>query len=633
MGAALWDLVGKAEMSSKAVNDLPDSAFAYIEPGGKKDADGKTTPRSKRHFPIHDAAHVRAALSRAPQSPFGDKAMPKIRSAAKKFGVEVSKEAQEPVGKAMPTGTDDGVDGMDPTVLLGQPDGEAPGDPMDPGSPAWEELDAATASKWTSILARAKAAIDLLSDREMMEAASGADPDDADSAMDLQDACCAIDYAISILAPFAISEQSEADCGADAMAALGKALGDFDPQTLDTVETLGQVRKAGRVLSASNEAAIRSAAESLQKVLASLPQAPEAPEAGAPVTKNKEETVTAPSSNTPVEPAGPAQMGTTKDDATPAANDGKSEPAPVVRASDEPVTKSAEEQIQWGLDNIRSWYGSSPALRVAVYDAARSLTGLVAPAAIVQKADADGGKTTMQAVFDEDGNLVGIVDPADITPVSGAGGKASDDDDADSDSDDSGSDDGTGDDMAAAPAAEVGTPADATTSDDDSVAKATSPLSDEAMAAIVEQVTKALAAHTQTPDAEKPDEATDVEKSDTSDTTDGTEVLKSSIPEPAAAPDDHSAALQELAKAIEELKGDVHVLKEQPVVGAVFANGAVPPRHLMRGQADGAAPVDQNRAELRKQRLYAATSTTERQRIFDEMQTDAIAELARIQQR
>ena len=46
-------------------------------------------PRSLRHFPIHDAAHVRNALSRAPQSPFGDAAMPKIVAAAKKFGVDV----------------------------------------------------------------------------------------------------------------------------------------------------------------------------------------------------------------------------------------------------------------------------------------------------------------------------------------------------------------------------------------------------------------------------------------------------------------------------------------------------------------------------------------------------------------
>lgn len=77
----------RALMSAQEINNLPDSAFAYIEPGGTKDAEGKTVPRSKRHFPIHDAAHVRAALSRAPQSPFGDKAMPKIEAAARKFKI------------------------------------------------------------------------------------------------------------------------------------------------------------------------------------------------------------------------------------------------------------------------------------------------------------------------------------------------------------------------------------------------------------------------------------------------------------------------------------------------------------------------------------------------------------------
>lgn len=78
-----------AQMTAASINDLPDSDFAYIEPGGTKDSSGKTVPRSKRHFPIHDAAHVRNALARAPQSPFGKLAMPKIKAAAKKFGITV----------------------------------------------------------------------------------------------------------------------------------------------------------------------------------------------------------------------------------------------------------------------------------------------------------------------------------------------------------------------------------------------------------------------------------------------------------------------------------------------------------------------------------------------------------------
>lgn len=82
-----------SEMTAASINDLPDSAFAYIEPGGHKDDEGKTVPRSLRHFPIHDAAHVRNALARAPQSPFGEKAMPAIRAAAKKFGIDVADDA------------------------------------------------------------------------------------------------------------------------------------------------------------------------------------------------------------------------------------------------------------------------------------------------------------------------------------------------------------------------------------------------------------------------------------------------------------------------------------------------------------------------------------------------------------
>jgi len=82
---AVWD--------TAYINDLPDSAFAYIEPGGSKDADGKTIPRSLRHFPYKgsdgkvDLPHLRNALARCPQSPFGPKAEGKLRAAAKEAGV------------------------------------------------------------------------------------------------------------------------------------------------------------------------------------------------------------------------------------------------------------------------------------------------------------------------------------------------------------------------------------------------------------------------------------------------------------------------------------------------------------------------------------------------------------------
>lgn len=64
----------KAVWTRSYMNDLPDSAFLYIEPGGKKDEDGKTVPRTLRHFPVKnhkgdiDLPHLRNAIARIPQS-------------------------------------------------------------------------------------------------------------------------------------------------------------------------------------------------------------------------------------------------------------------------------------------------------------------------------------------------------------------------------------------------------------------------------------------------------------------------------------------------------------------------------------------------------------------------------------
>ncbi|MEM4165317.1 MAG: hypothetical protein QXJ86_05695 [Nitrososphaerales archaeon] len=67
--------------SRRYINDLPDEAFAVILPGGKKDEEGKTTPRSLRKLPHHtkevknpdedstvDIPHLRNALARLPQT-------------------------------------------------------------------------------------------------------------------------------------------------------------------------------------------------------------------------------------------------------------------------------------------------------------------------------------------------------------------------------------------------------------------------------------------------------------------------------------------------------------------------------------------------------------------------------------
>lgn len=273
--------VRKAEKSTASMNDAPDEDFAYIEPGGTKDESGKTTPRSKRHFYIGDADHVRNALARASQSPFGDKAMPKIRAAAKKFGIDVSKAKEAGMTEpTSPTATDTEpvkkADGdLDAGELLAEPDGGADGSATAPSSSAWESVDAATARKWTAILARAKSACELLFDRESQEAALG-DDGDAEDAWNLEDACAAIDYAISVLATHAAGEQAEADMAQEALDGVAKAMANFKAEDLEMIEGLLPVKKAGRVLSAANEQAIRDAVSSLQKVLSSLPAAPEA---------------------------------------------------------------------------------------------------------------------------------------------------------------------------------------------------------------------------------------------------------------------------------------------------------------------------------------------------------------------
>jgi len=55
---------------TKYINDLPDSAFALVESGGKKDEQGKTVPRTLRHLPYKDERgnidlpHLRNAIAR-----------------------------------------------------------------------------------------------------------------------------------------------------------------------------------------------------------------------------------------------------------------------------------------------------------------------------------------------------------------------------------------------------------------------------------------------------------------------------------------------------------------------------------------------------------------------------------------
>lgn len=65
-GGKTWD--------AAYINDLPDSAFLAVEAGGRVDDEGKTVPRSLRHFPVRDdddqidATQVKMALDGIPKA-------------------------------------------------------------------------------------------------------------------------------------------------------------------------------------------------------------------------------------------------------------------------------------------------------------------------------------------------------------------------------------------------------------------------------------------------------------------------------------------------------------------------------------------------------------------------------------
>ena len=96
--------LGKAVWSTAFIDDLPDSSFAYVAPGGKEE-DGKTEPRSLRHLPFKDgdgkvdAPHVRNALARLDQTDIPEsakaEAKKKLESAAREAGIDVADKKDE----------------------------------------------------------------------------------------------------------------------------------------------------------------------------------------------------------------------------------------------------------------------------------------------------------------------------------------------------------------------------------------------------------------------------------------------------------------------------------------------------------------------------------------------------------
>ncbi len=98
-----------AEWDTQYINDLPDSCFAYVAPGGEKDEGGKTVPRSLRSLPYRkadgavDLPHLRNALARLEQTDLSPEAKAKAKAtleeAAAKAGVGEAGQDEEKKAK------------------------------------------------------------------------------------------------------------------------------------------------------------------------------------------------------------------------------------------------------------------------------------------------------------------------------------------------------------------------------------------------------------------------------------------------------------------------------------------------------------------------------------------------------
>ena len=255
------------------------------------------------------------------------------------------------------------------------------------------------------------------------------------------------------------------------------------------------------MLSSANEARIRDAAASLQSVLASLPAAPQVTDSGQPVAKQEEETAVA-DTETKADTAAPEPVEKAE---APAAAAPEAEPA----AEPAPVAKAEGE-----------------------------------------------GKTPMMVVYNQAGKLVGIADPADITPVANAEADAAE---APADEVPPAEPEALVDDTAPAPAAEAGIPAD--------------------------DVVKAEAAPGD-PEASTPDFATSVAKSVTDALTSAFEnqsaTLKETIAKQATVIEGQAAELDAVKKRVEEIA-------EQPAAPKVFTNGATPPAGTVARPGPGLA--------------------------------------------
>jgi hypothetical protein len=115
----------------------------------------------------------------------------------------------------------EGTDVQDGANIDGETVDDAAAVDANPGAPAWEAVDAAKARTATDALVQVRDQLRELASRE------GAEDDEAswDNQWNLDDAACALDFALATLAKFAVDEQNEADTGQRDAEADARALG------------------------------------------------------------------------------------------------------------------------------------------------------------------------------------------------------------------------------------------------------------------------------------------------------------------------------------------------------------------------------------------------------------------------
>lgn len=265
------DLVGKAANGTGSfliMKATPGSGGGLVDPDVVRELIAKATldPKATLTATTYTGSprDVMAAIHAA-STPSKETAMPKAAvlkadDAQQAADAVIGDDAPLPDADETAVGASDGADGAGvPTP--------APGDPDDPKSAAWEAVDAARARQALQLTVALQRLVSQATDREAQELAVPGGEGDLSDVWTLEDVSCAIDAIIAMLAPFAVTEQAEAD--------------------QLTADAEGVLLKSGRVLSSANEAKIRGAADALQSVLGSLP----APvEDAAMVAKSEEET-------------------------------------------------------------------------------------------------------------------------------------------------------------------------------------------------------------------------------------------------------------------------------------------------------------------------------------------------------